>query len=567
VEKKPADPRRTQEPTARVDGRNIGFYPVALIFILIAVVAAVALAASSERLAGWLVAHRVLGCALLVAVSIPLLVAFFRFPAPSCFPFDDSYISLAAARNLADHGELAVILGRPLVGVTSPLHVLLVGGLGTLVGVELAARAISVLAFFAAAIAVGCTARKLADDDRALPLGAGLFVVAGPMLFDVGNGMETSLFTALLIASFYLSRFPPAGRRGIVWRGLAIGLLTLARPEGLIAGAILLGAPLFAAFRERSAAARREALLVAALAGGVLAPVLVANLALNGDAMSSTVSAKSVFFMRGGIAVPELAQLGKPLDIFLLGAKWVGVAAVIGLSLSRSFRELSFAAAFYLSFMLRFPDALNHYHARYQHPLWAFVAVGAAVLVFRLARRIGGSRIGRRIALFGAASLVLGSSMWGTRGYAQSFLTDARMGAEQLLPMIAAVRARSAPNALVATHDVGGLAYYGGRPLLDIVGLTDAEVANRLAAKKKNVYREVRRIVAEERPALLVVLREWDDRFLHLTRGAHNGVFRLAWSSIPHAATGVVYDVYACAWEAAGDGEGVDPTTPKPPEK
>jgi hypothetical protein len=114
--------------------------------------------------------------------------------------------------------------------------------------------------------------------------------------------------------------------------------------------------------------------------------------------------------------------------------------------------------------------------------------------------------------------------------------------------MVAAVRARSMPNAITAAHDVGALIYYDDSPLLDIVGLTDAEVAHRLSTHRKEIYGEVRRLIAERRPALLVVLRQWDDEFLHITGSAPDGTFRRVWSSIPNSVTGVVYDLYECRW-------------------
>lgn len=516
------------------------------IFVLAGLI--VVVASGSSAISRFLAAHRVAGVALLAAVALPVLHAFFRGATPLAFPFDDSYLSLAAARNVAERFEVSVVRGRPLEGVTSALHVILVGLPGAVIGVESAARLVSLLAFLAAAVGAGCHARALSGDDRALPLGAGLCLLSGPMLFDVGNGMETSLFTALLIWMFHAQRTAGFGRRGIAARGVLAGLVMLARPEGVIAAGCALGLPVMGALRRRDVRLLRAALLCALVAAAILAPLLLANLALTGHAMPATVSAKSVFFSGGKLFVPDLHTLRDRLGMFLGAAGWVAVAALAGLAITKGAAQLAFVAAFYAAYLMLFPDALGHYHTRYQHPLWTLVGAGAAALACRAARRADGMRVVRRVLPFAFAFLLLAPCVRTASVYASSFRTDVRMTIAQLAPMVREVRRRTGPGDLVAAHDVGALAYFGGRRVLDIVGLTDGRVARRLASRPRERFAAARGIVREERPALLVLLRDWETAFLGFTREMTGGELVLVWSSVPNAATGAVYDVYECRW-------------------
>ena len=172
--------------TPRKAGPNISAVPLIILSIIVLFVVGASLPVREK---GFL-ARPVTWAAALVVLALPVVFAFTRGAPAGVFPFDDSYISLAAARNVAEHLELSVVRGRPLQGITSPLHVLLVGLLGAIFGsVEPAARLLSLAAFLFAALGAALYAGRVAGDRRAFVLAGGLCVLGGPMLYDIGSGM------------------------------------------------------------------------------------------------------------------------------------------------------------------------------------------------------------------------------------------------------------------------------------------------------------------------------------------------------------------------------------------
>ncbi|MBZ0273730.1 hypothetical protein K8I61_16950 [bacterium] len=521
------------------------------------------------------IARAVLSAALASIVAL----LFLSRAAGDYFPFDDSYISLSAARNVAEHFELAVVRGRPLAGVTSPLHVLVTGALGAVIGVETAARVISFAAFLAAVVVTGFYAERVCRDTRAFFLAAGLVALGGPMLFDIGNGMETSLFAALLIAAFAmadgLARGGDARRRAWIAPGLLAGLTIGARPEGAFVAAAALGMP--AAIRVlRARRIEREAISPFIRAGvvalAIAAPFLIANLASTGHLLPATASAKSIFFKKGEWFFPDPRELGRPMFIFLYSAQWVGVLALAGLLAARRWAEAAFVAAFFALYLVRFPDALAHYRARYMHPLWPLLALGATGAVHqgmaaarwawklkiedrrlkigtreaaaRFAGSAGGTREawGWRVARLFFAAIVVFQAAETLAWFRMMYRQDTETTADFLMPMVEHVKKITRKTDLVAAHDVGALIYFSRRRVLDMVGLTDRSVAERLAIENAGPA-AIPGILAERRPRVVVVIRDWNEGFLGLT-ASNPSRFHLVWNSEPNYATGAIYDMY-----------------------
>ncbi|MCC6158603.1 MAG: glycosyltransferase family 39 protein [Deltaproteobacteria bacterium] len=458
------------------------------------------------------------------------------------FPFDDSYISLAAARTFAEHGQIAVVKNRLLAGVTSPLHIVLTGALGLLLGVESAARWISWIAFVMSALGAGFLAERVARDARAFAWGAAFALFAGPTLYDVGSAMETAPFTALVVWTLLAFEDVSTRRRGII-AGVLLGLTMLTRPEGALLAVAIFAVPLGRVAWTRDREAARAWLVPAIVACAVFAPYVVANLALTGHVLSPTVSAKAVFFRSGRLDWPNPVRLGDPLRVFLVGAELFAVAGLAGLAFTRRRAELLFLMLFYASYLMRFDVALRHYRARYQHPLWILAAVGAAALIVWIAKRRDGKTAARAVAAVAGIALML-ATLQTARVYRVYFRQDLGSTREFLMPMVRAVQDAMPKGFTVASHDVGALIYFSDRYVLDLVGLTDERIAKQLRESDPSTA-ALGAVMATKKPYLLVVLRDWEQDFLQLTKFAPPGMYTLAWSSpAPNAATGAVYDIY-----------------------
>ncbi len=147
---------------------------------------------------------------------------------------DDVYIYVRYARNLAEHGQLAFNLGQPVEGFSSPLWVLLLGGLWKLGAVGLApAKGLSLACAFATLVVTLRTLHAIGARWASLWVLAALSLDCDFARWAV-SGMDTSLFALGCAFVVFL-----AATRRFQLLAAAIGVLPWLRPEGLFVGGLL----------------------------------------------------------------------------------------------------------------------------------------------------------------------------------------------------------------------------------------------------------------------------------------------------------------------------------------
>jgi len=188
----------------------------------------------------------------LLACLLLALVQGLRFRDLS-YCVDDSWISFRIARNLVEHGILSFDIGSPPVeGMTNLLWTLLIAGWLRVSGggdpVHMA-RLMGMMAMLGAVLCAGLLAARVSrrhGGSGCLAGGVAALLVAanGNLFFYASSGLETPLWALLFLLG--LERLDCALERGSQWRwcsaGLVFGLLAMTRPEGVLVGALLLGA-------------------------------------------------------------------------------------------------------------------------------------------------------------------------------------------------------------------------------------------------------------------------------------------------------------------------------------
>ncbi|MGE0869341.1 MAG: hypothetical protein AB7P03_12300 [Kofleriaceae bacterium] len=157
------------------------------------------------------------------------------------FVTDDAYISFVYARNFAEHNELSFNLGHPVEGYTSFLWTFVLG-LGMKAG--LAPEQLSLGLGTACAIGTLVMAFRLIERVLARPT---WWACVPPLLLASSSGfacwssggLETQLFTLLVVASIEAVVAATSRPAAIRRAGLLLALASMTRPEGLlIAGAL-----------------------------------------------------------------------------------------------------------------------------------------------------------------------------------------------------------------------------------------------------------------------------------------------------------------------------------------
>jgi arabinofuranosyltransferase len=228
------------------------------------------------------------------------------------FPLDDAWIHLHFARNIAEGAGFSFNPGTPVAGSTAPLWTLLLAA-GAFVATPAAAMAkvFGVVATLGAALLVRRASLVWGAHRYAALLAAVAFLWTGPVAWGALSGMEVSL-AALLVAATLLAH----ARGHPIVTAVFSALAVLARPEALLLVPFLvLGRPL--------TVGRLAAFALVSLAA--LAPVALFSLKTAGALYPATATAK----VEGGL-LGWLAGVREPTAVTWLGRLWAFLTEWVG---------------------------------------------------------------------------------------------------------------------------------------------------------------------------------------------------------------------------------------------
>jgi hypothetical protein len=438
--------------------------------------------------ANWLLNRRgrliVLGMVTALVVALYLLVNH-----TLGFPLDDAWIHQDFARTLAQHGVFAYAPDQSGAGSTSPLWVLLltpaqaVPGGAPLWLVIAWADTLGALALFGLAWATSALAESwLADVDERLralgSLAAGLAVITEwHLTWAALSGMETLLFaflSVLLLVGVGRSWRP-------AWLGLLAALLTATRPEGVVLAVLVAAAlALRSGTRWHPEVRRWRAVLIylGVYALGMV-PLLVLNEAASGHLLPSTFYAKGAYYALGTSEPTRLASYALGVLGFLGSSPLVALGlpgTVYALWLARrdgvqgtQWLALIWAMALIGVYAVHLP--VVYQNGRYLMPVLP-VLLGLGVTGSQRFASVGGYRVLPGVLLVLALSMATLSVARGAGIYRANIHYINDYQAETALWL----RAHTASDALVATHDIGAIGYFSDRRVIDLGGLTQPDI-------------------------------------------------------------------------------------------
>jgi hypothetical protein len=449
----------------------------------------------------------------LAALAIVTSIVYLQTAPVFGLPFDDSYISLLFARNLAEHGFLTFDGEDASAGATSLLHVAVLAvpiKLGATP--ERASVALGVASQLGLLVTVYWLAWTLFRDRLAAAIAGASIAIVGYLVYDALNGMETTLFLALSTsgtAAFYSGR----SVRWTLAAGVLVALAVLTRPEGVL----LLGA--MALYRALEALDSRPvdwpstSKQLALLAGPALVTLVglaILYWATTGTPTPGAATAKFLFFREFEHPVTTKFDwtLGNVANFVAPVLPWVALSIFA----VRRREALVFAfywTAFVIGYFVLFPGGLGHYWFRYQHIfLPAIVVFGAGGLAMLLRKRDW-----RPLELAGAAALavvLIGTVALQYNAYRHRYADDVRTNETRQVEIARYVREQLPPGGAVATHDIGVIGYFCECKVIDLVGLVNSDVTD------YHDGRHLREYVDRVQPDLIVVFPGWEASFLQL---------------------------------------------------
>jgi hypothetical protein len=398
------------------------------------------------------------------------------------FPLDDAWIHQTYARNLGRLGQWAFIPGQPSAGSTSPLWTGLLA-LGFALGQatpHLWTYTLGVVSLAGLAFA----GQKLYTHLLGEPTGPkpgfrhnipwiGLFL-AGEfhLVWAAVSGMETDLMALFYLAGLVLiaEERPRWG-----WLGGLIGLACWARPDGLT----LLGPALLVwLLRDRRLGSLARLVACFLLFFG---PYLLFNYAVQGSPWPNTFYAKQAEYAALQ-ARPFGLRLWDELSLPLVGAGLCLLPGFIYFGIEglrkKNWSGLG-ALLWFLGYVTLYAWRLpvTYQYGRYLIPAmpvyFVLGLVGMSMILAGVKRR--SERVQRLLGFAWRAVLLgvwLGFLAIGAGRYAQ----DVAIIQTEMVSTARWVAANTAPQDVIAVHDIGAMGYFGGRNVIDLAGLVTPEV-------------------------------------------------------------------------------------------
>lgn len=438
------------------------------------------------------------------------------------FPLDDPWIHLQFARNLVDHGSFSYFENSMATsGSTSPAYTFLLALLFLIVKNEFViSYALGILFFALSAMLFYRVARVMFELEEWIALLVSIaFVLCLKVTSIALSGMETTMFIFVLLAAVYAY-----GTKRFVLLAISAGAVLWTRPDGVILLIALLIHFLLQTYlprREKKPARETRAFDPRSLfTPGIILFILIAgyltfNLALSGSIFPNTMAAKIKYY--GGGSQPQFFNdmlrfySSSELGVFIFFA-----ALSIPITLWRALkREVHFAvvpmlfllgmvAAYWIKIPFLYQDG------RYLIPtLPFFLLLGTKGMrdffegALRLLPSPAVKKLGNRatVLLFIVAAIVSGANWNAKRNDHYSmvkYIHDRQVVTAQWIDK------NTPANAVIGTHDIGAIAFYGKRKIVDMVGLVSPEMIEHIGD-----LQYLTKYLERQRVTHLALLRNW----------------------------------------------------------
>jgi hypothetical protein len=434
------------------------------------------------------------------------LVAYYEMEARAVtaagFPLDDAWIHAQFARNIATGHGFSYTGGQWVAGSTAPAWTLLLAlGYLAVPNMVIVGKVLGFALQAATAVAAARFGGWLSES-RVVAFASGAVTASVPiMVWGAVSGMEVPLAAFLVVAGVYLHL---RHRETLSWRAtIGTGLLALsvlARPECLVLVAFALGdlcLRLLVLLVRRDESVRPRMIVLAgalAIAGLVIGSWIGFNYATIGRPLPTTFYAKSGSGLMRAIEQRDGAMARRTFEVYgpqaltnfgiilreqLGWAVWLVPAGLVYCAVGvRRRAAVAFLALVLIGapfvMGLTAPQRLKPSNERYAPHLIALAAILAAAGIAPICRAAARDR-----RLAAATALLPVALVYAVAAQPQIgafyFARSVKNIQELHVRLGEWIRWHIPQGSVVATNDVGAIAYFGGHRILDIEGLVSPE--------------------------------------------------------------------------------------------
>jgi arabinofuranosyltransferase len=466
------------------------------------------------------------------------------------FPLDDSWIHLQFARNLAAGAGFSYNPGTPVAGSTAPLWTLLLGAGAVVASASLAmAKVVGVAATLAAALVTRRAALAWGARGDVALVAAIALVWMGPIAWGALSGMEVPL-AALLVAAALLAH----ARDHLLISAACAALAVLARPEALLLIPLLVAA--------RPLTLRRLAVF-AAVTTIVVAPAVLFSFSTAGTPYPATAAAKvegGLVGWLGGVREPAVVTwIQRPTAFFkewllwLAATHWllpVALVPAVILGWRRAGRALGVVELALIAHPLGMALLAPYRGPSFQEGRYSIHLLPLAVLAIAVAVGRPGHAVWHLAALGRRPVQALAAAAWLAIAAATLVPAAARYawGVQNINAMQVHlghwVDAQLPKRARIALNDIGAIAFFSRREVIDLMGL----VTPQIIPYRRRGETGVMEYISETCPEYVIIFPAWFPRLAASTETLQ-AIYRvkLERNEVAGAPEMVVYRLLRCA--------------------
>lgn len=441
------------------------------------------------------------------------------------FPLDDPWIHLTFAKNLVDYHSFSYFKNEIITaGSTSPVYtLLLVPGFLIIKNEFILSYILGILFLCLSTYVYYRLSGNLFDKENWLPVAATLlFAVDRWMNFIAVSGMETTMFIFTLLGAFYFYRI-----RKPVPFAVMLGLIFWTRPDGIaFVAAVIIDYLLQVYLKQKSPKRneeirlfeKKELIQIGIIFFIILAAYFGMNLLLSGNLMPNTYAAKlsyysSEFRSRGDFLKLEVwGYFTESAYVLMIVPFIIGVLSVIydifRLKHSRFLLPALFIFIFIFIYWYKLPYA--HRFGRYMMPIFPFYFLmfihGSRLVFIALNRYLNQKNTvnGLNIIFFAVTIIYSVSAYYENRVVYQD---QTHHIAIRQVATARWLRDNTPENSVIATHDVGAIAFYSQRKIVDVAGLINPEYISQL--HEKNYSNIMTDNMVKKGVTHIAFLKEW----------------------------------------------------------
>ena len=391
---------------------------------------------------------------------------------------DDAYITLRYAERIAAGQGFVFNPGEHILGTTTPLFALLLASLARLgLPVEDSAVAIGIGCDAIAVVVLSAIGARFLQG-RGIVFTALSYALFSPLVSHAVSGMETPLYTLLILSSVLVYS---VGRMASA--GVLVGLVILARPDGLLLALVL--------FVHALVFTRSGLWRASAAAAATVAPWIVFSAAYFGSPLPQSMVAKAQ-----SMTQDALSSFGNFLRYFSDDAhrRFLPLVPVFFLGIARRQWDRSlvvlmawaglYSLAFIASGKFVFPEwPFEWYFVPLMAPFALGVGAGLERVVGLLTPRSAKAALWRRTVALTVALIFIASYSW-VLNYNKEEWTKWVGGREALYAHLAqAMIANGVEDEVVAAYEIGAFGFHYPGPILDLWGLVSPQVSFKDAAE------------------------------------------------------------------------------------